>query len=86
MITLEKIGNTNQSLDKNLIKFFVDIEDNYDGFIERMVKEFKLIFPDYILDDIFSNQINIKYIFWFFYEKLKKRLMKFLIFKKKYSN
>jgi len=28
------------------------------------VKEFKLIFPDYILDDIFSNQIKIKYIFY----------------------
>ena len=64
MITLENIDNTKQSLDKYLINFFVDIEENYDGFIEKMVKEFKLLFPDYIVDDIFSNQIKIKYIFY----------------------
>lgn len=64
MITLENIDNTKESLDKDLINFFVDIEDNYDGFIEKMVKEFKLLFPDYILDDIFPNQIKIKYIFY----------------------
>lgn len=29
-----------------------------------MVKEFKLLFPDYIVADIFSNQIKIKYIFY----------------------
>lgn len=70
MIISKNITNKNQSLDKDLIKFFIDIEDNYDIFIERMVKEFKLIFPDYILDHIFSNQINIKYIFYDY--KMKK--------------
>lgn len=64
MIISKNITNKNQSLDKDLINFFVDIEENYDSFIKKMVEDFKLIFDDNILNYIFSNKIKIKYIFY----------------------